>query len=195
MGGVLSSIGGLFGAGQASSAAKQAANISGQATDKSIALQKYMYDTTRGDYAPYREAGTNALNNMTGANQNAFFNDPSLKWRYDQGLNAMNQTAAAKGGLQSGAALKAGQNYGQNMASTEYQNAFNRWANIANLGMGAAANTAGAGSNYANSASSLYQNDAANKGNAKLSSANAWNSAYQGAGNALGDIATMFFGG
>ena len=39
----------------------------------------------------------------------------------------MERGAAARGGLQSGAALKAAQRYGQEYASGEYQNAFNRY--------------------------------------------------------------------
>jgi hypothetical protein len=42
-------------------------------------------------------------------------------------MNAMNATAAARGGLISGNALKAGQIYGQEMGSQEYGNAFNRY--------------------------------------------------------------------
>jgi hypothetical protein len=42
----------------------------------------------------------------------------------------MNATAAARGGLISGNALRAGQIYGQEMGSQEYSNAFNRAQNV-----------------------------------------------------------------
>jgi hypothetical protein len=42
-------------------------------------------------------------------------------------MKAMNATAAARGGLISGNALRAGQAYGQEMGSQEYTNAFNRY--------------------------------------------------------------------
>ena len=44
-----------------------------------------------------------------------------------EGLKALDRTAAARGGLISGGALKAASRYGQDMASQEYQNAFNRY--------------------------------------------------------------------
>jgi len=52
--------------------------------------------------------------------------DPGYQFRLSQGLEAMNRQAAARGGLISGAALKAGQRYGQNYASGEYGNAYDR---------------------------------------------------------------------
>jgi hypothetical protein len=45
----------------------------------------------------------------------------------DEGLKALDQTAAARGGLLSGNALQAAQTYGQGLASQEYQNAFARY--------------------------------------------------------------------
>lgn len=51
---------------------------------------------------------------------------PAYKWRYDQGLEALNRTAAAKRMLGSGNRLAELVNYGQGMASQEYDNEFNR---------------------------------------------------------------------
>jgi len=56
-----------------------------------------------------------------------FQQDPGYAFRLKEGMNAMNATAAARGGLISGNALRAGQQYGQEMGSQEYQNAFNRY--------------------------------------------------------------------
>ena len=64
------------------------------------------------------------MNNFTMADFQA---DPGYAFRLKEGMNAMNATAAARGGLISGNALKAGQQYGQEMGSQEYQNAFNRY--------------------------------------------------------------------
>lgn len=56
-----------------------------------------------------------------------FEQDPGYAFRLSEGLKAVDRQAAAKGGLMSGAALKASQRYGQDIASQEYQNAFNRY--------------------------------------------------------------------
>jgi hypothetical protein len=53
--------------------------------------------------------------------------DPGYAFRMREGLKAVDAQAAARGGLISGAALKASQRFGQDMASQEYQNAFNRF--------------------------------------------------------------------
>src|SRR5574343_22292 len=55
------------------------------------------------------------------------YQDPGYAFRMSEGLKALDRTAAARGGLISGSALKAASRYGQDMASQEYQNAFNRY--------------------------------------------------------------------
>jgi hypothetical protein len=52
--------------------------------------------------------------------------DPSYKWRYDQGQQAVERSLAAKGLLNSGNAAIELQQYGQGAASTEYQAQFER---------------------------------------------------------------------
>ena len=52
--------------------------------------------------------------------------DPGYQFRLSEGLKALDRQAAARGGLISGAALKGAQRYGQDYASGEYQNAYNR---------------------------------------------------------------------
>jgi hypothetical protein len=53
--------------------------------------------------------------------------DPSYAFRMSEGMKALERSAAARGGLLSGSTLKGIQRYGQDLASTEYQNAFNRY--------------------------------------------------------------------
>jgi len=53
--------------------------------------------------------------------------DPGYAFRLSEGQKAIDRSAAARGGLQSGAALKAAAEYGQNMGSQEYGNAYNRF--------------------------------------------------------------------
>lgn len=60
---------------------------------------------------------------MTGAFDSA---DPSYKWRFDQGQQAVERSAAAKGLLGSGNVLQELMSYGQGMASTEYAAQFDR---------------------------------------------------------------------
>lgn len=89
---------------------------------------------------------------------NDFEADPGYQFRMDEGMRGVEGGAAARGGLLSGAALKAIQKYGQGLASQEYGNAYNRFtsdqtnqynrlAGLVNTGQGATnqiSNAAGA---------------------------------------------------
>jgi hypothetical protein len=57
----------------------------------------------------------------------AFQQDPGYSFRLGEGLKALERSAAARGGLLSGGTGKALQRYGQEAASQEYGNAFNRF--------------------------------------------------------------------
>lgn len=57
----------------------------------------------------------------------AFRADPGYGFRLSEGLKALERSQAARGGLMSGGTGKALQRYGQDMASQEYGNAFNRF--------------------------------------------------------------------
>jgi len=120
--------------------------------NQQLAFQQKMYDQTREDFAPYRESGTANLNQLntllgiggnTGAADYGRFKtadftptdfaagiDPGYGFRVREGLKAVDRQAAARGGLISGNALKASQAYGQEAASQEYTNAFNRFQTI-----------------------------------------------------------------
>jgi hypothetical protein len=122
--------------------------------------------------------------------------DPGYAFRMSEGMKALDRTAAARGGLLSGAALRGATRYGQEMGSQEYQNAFNRYqTNRANQLnplqslMGAsqtATNAMGtAGQNYANQAGNAYMNAGNARASGYVGSANAWNSALGGATNYL----------
>ena len=53
--------------------------------------------------------------------------DPGYQFRLSEGLKALDRSAAAGAGLQSGSALKAAARYGQGFASNEFGNAFSRY--------------------------------------------------------------------
>ena len=86
---------------------------------------------------PYAQAGTQALGNLQGG-YDAFTQDPSYQFQLDQGNQAVERSLAAQGLGQSGAALKAAQEYGQGLASQSYDNYFNQQSSLANQGYNAA---------------------------------------------------------
>ena len=54
-------LGGMLGNKSSNDAADSAADAQRYAADQAAALQKYMYDTSRGDMMPYMNVGTDAL--------------------------------------------------------------------------------------------------------------------------------------
>jgi len=56
----------------------------------------------------------------------ALLNDPSYRFRFEQGQKALETSAAARGTLLTGGTAKALEEFGQQFASTEYQNLYNR---------------------------------------------------------------------
>lgn len=137
------------------------------ATNQANNTQKYIFDTQRSDYAPWRDAGKNALGSLTDNKfMDNFQGDPGYQFRLNEGMKAINSGASARGMGNSGATMKSLLNYGQNFASNEYNNAYNRnFGRLSSLaGLGAQANQgmAAAGQNYGNQVS----NNMTNFGNA-----------------------------
>jgi hypothetical protein len=136
----------------------RALNAQRDAALQANATQKYIYDTTRQDYQPWRDAGVKALAGLQDPNFGKDLTmDPGYQFRMDQGTNAINAAAAARGMGNSGATLKALARYGQDFASNEYNNAYNRTygrlSSLAGMGQGATGAVASAGQNYGNNVS------------------------------------------
>jgi hypothetical protein len=194
----------LIGGSMQAGAAKDAAKTSADATNQATQLQREQWMQQQQNQAPWLEAGKTALNaltplatNYTPFGMSQFTQDPGYAFRMKEGMNALNNQAAARGGLISGNALKAAQAYGQEMGSQEYMNAFNRYQTERNArlnplqslaGVGqTAANTLGqSGQNYATNVGNALTNQAAIAGNAGMAGANAYGNALSGIGSAYG---------
>jgi len=136
---------GSLASSRASSAQSQAAGEATQAqrdiANQQVALQREQYLKNLELNAPFREAGLTAQNKLLGYlglgegdgryardfSMADYQADPGYAFRLSEGTKALDRTAAARGGLLSGAALKGAQRFGQDLASQEYQNAFNRY--------------------------------------------------------------------
>lgn len=142
---------------------------------------------------------TDALNN--------FANSAGMQFQMQQGANALNNLYAARGQVQSGAAAKALQSYGQN---TALQNYFMPYMGLLGgqqaIGAQSGAAIAGVGSNFGNTAANINQNtaNALGQGALNIGNANAQRAAIGGLANAnmfntigsqLGNLASSFLGG
>lgn len=118
--------------GAESGAASEAATAS-----KNIAMQKELAAIQREDFAPWRDVGQQALDKIWSGFQSGEFEvgkidvtkDPGYQFRMDQGLEAQDKSAAARGRLLSGAQIKGTEEYAQGFASQEYANAYARESN------------------------------------------------------------------
>lgn len=99
------------------------------------------YNKARNIMTPYAESGRQDFANLRGMVQGGQFNtampedqqfsfnfqaDPGYQFRQQQQQNALQGSAAARGGLLSGATMKALQKYGGELASDEYNRAYER---------------------------------------------------------------------
>jgi hypothetical protein len=154
-------------------AANKASSTQAAAADQATQLQERMFNKQVELQEPWRQAGVNALTKMQSGDVMNYM-DPSYSFRLGEGLKALDRTASARGGLISGGALKAAQRYGQDFASQEFGNAYNRLASLAGVGQTSATNTGNAASTFG-----------ANAGNMMTSGAAARASGYVGGANAL----------
>jgi len=174
-----------------SEAAGNAADVQAGAANRAADLQYKQYQENVERQKPFYEAGVNALPELIAASKytpfgmQQFQQDPGYGFRLKEGQQALDRSAAARGGLISGAALKAATRYGQDMGSQEYTNAFNRYQVERAARLNPLQSLTGMGQTTANTLGSAGQNMATNVGEAYMGGANARASGYVGQANAL----------
>lgn len=165
------------------SAAKKAAKAQSKAASDDIAFQRETRDIVRGDFAPAREIGTNALRGYAyelGMGEapegwQGYQQSPGFQFALDQGNANINALAGARGGLHSGATLQALQNNGFGMAQQDYGSWLSRIGGLVDTGQSAAGMSGQAS-----------QNAAAGVSNALAAKGNAAAAGAIGVGNAIG---------
>jgi len=203
-----------IGGGAAIIGGNKAAKVQREATDASTRLQQAQqaeaqrqFDLQRADLAPYREAGGVALGQIgRGTAEGGEFNrrftmadyqaDPGAEFRRAEGQRGVEASAAARGGILSGGALKALARYNSDFAAGEfgaaerrYQgdlgNRFNRLASLAGVGQSATSEGNAASQNFVNQQQAATNNIANNM----QAGANARASQYVNTANAIGGAA------
>lgn len=215
-----SAVASIAGGRAQSRAARQAADAQVRSAEEASRLQREMFAEQVRLQEPFRQGGMTGQNRLMellgiGGNANAsdygrygrdfamsdFEADPGYAFRLAEGNKQLERAAAARGMMLSGSMFKGLQNYGQGLASQEYQNAFNRYQvnrsnqidplqQLMGQGQGAANVLAGA----AGQLGSQLGENAMGAGNARAAG-------YIGRGNAtanmfsqLGDLGSQFAG-
>lgn len=188
-------------------ATREASDAQLQAQRESIEFQREQADLARADREPWRLVGVNKLAELaqrTAADgdlsrkfgMDDFEADPGYAFRQAEGMKGLTNSAAARGGLLSGAALKAASAYNQNLASAEYGNAYNRFetnntnqynrlASLANVGQVAANQNASGAMQLGQNVGNGMMNTANIIGGNMIGAGNARASGYLAQGNAL----------
>lgn len=126
-------------------AAEEAAQLQASAADKDLAFRQKVYDDQIKLNEPWRNAGISALSDLSGGIKSGAFEspenefkdtvpgfkfdfqaDPGYQFRQQQAQQAIERSAAAGGGLFSGATMSDLAKKSGQMASDEYDNAYNR---------------------------------------------------------------------
>jgi hypothetical protein len=177
-----------------SQAAKKAAQTQADSARYAADLQQAQYEQAREDLAPYRELGYTSLEDINrlkpyltsqfGDEQLAQYLDPSMAFRMKYGTQATERLGNVSGGALSGNTMRALQDFGQNLASSEYGNAFNRFQTERTNIYNTLANIAGMGQGAVNTGINAGQTSAANQGQLAVGAANAQAAGTVGAANA-----------
>ena len=204
IGGAIAAVGGIGSAIISSNGARSAANATTQAADRSAAVIERNYDLSSQALRPWQQSGLGAnamLNDYYGINpgqdgansQNAFrrfIQNSDYGFQFGQGSNAVNSGFAGAGTLKSGAAMKALEDYRQNLQQGYRGEFLAGLGNQQALGAAAASAQAGVSQNAGNSLANVYTQQGSNLANAALVTArntsNALGSAFNTAGYLYG---------
>lgn len=173
------------GAGASAWGAKKGADALSDAIEEAVALQREQMRVAEELYAPYRGAGERSVSAYEEniGNQPTYQNtlatladDPGYQFRLEQGQNTLENSAAARGNLLSGATLKDLTGYAQGMASQEgqaaysrdmnaYNNQQNQLANLMQMGFNSVSGQVGQQAQSANNLANLAMQGGQNQAN------------------------------
>ena len=204
----------VAGGAMAAKGAKSAAKTQAQAAQDANAAQERMFQKQIELQEPFRQGGMTAqqeimqllgiggdktaagygsLGKAFGADQ--FQQDPGYAFRQSEGMKALERSAAARGNLLSGSTMKGIQRFGQDLASQEYQNAFNRFQIERSARLNPLQSLMGSGQSAANvmtgAAGQMGQNEASNLYNAGQARASGYIGQANALSGALGQIGSI----
>lgn len=204
----LAAAGSLGGAAMQSSAAKSAAKTQADSATQALDFQKEVYANQQANQAPFQAAGKTSVAELMKGIQDGTFgkfqaptlqqarNTPGYQFTQQQGIDAIDRSAAAHGSLGTGGTLKNIQAYGTGLADQIYNDVFSRalqgqttnfneLMGVANLGENATQNVNAAGNQAAVNVGSLMTQQGNATAAGQVGSANAWSNGISGTSNGL----------
>lgn len=184
--GLLSSYLGSKAAGQAADAETNAANQANQ-------TQLGIYNDEKANSAPWLQSGNAALTQLNSEMPDLtrkftsadFVQDPGYQFQLQQGQQAMQRSAAAKGLLNSVGTQENLNSYSQGMANTDYQQALGNFTNSQAQRYNMLSGLSGQGLSAANMTNAAAANAGNNISSNQMASGNAQAAGYVGQANAV----------
>jgi len=171
--------------------ANKAAKAQLQGAREGAAAEREMFERQVELQEPFRQVGVNALPDLVAASQydpftiDKFQADPGYGFRLKEGIRALENSAAARGGLLSGNTMRGITRYGQGLASEEFGNAFNRYQAGFASRLNPLQALAGVGQTSSNTLSNAAGQLGSSLSNLAVGAGNARASGYAGTANAL----------
>lgn len=191
--------------------AKKGASAQQKAADEAAQVQREIFQKQTELAEPFRQAGITSQNELMrllgiggdatapdygmltrGYRPEDLPMDPGYQFRLREGTKALERRLAAGGKYFSGGALKAGQQYGQELASSEYMNAFNRAQAQLGTRLGTLGSLYGAGQAAAQQVAGQAGQYGENVGNLLMAGGAARASGYAGQANALNQALSQY---
>ena len=181
---VLPGIGSVRAGKEVAEAEKESARLQAQAAERALEFQKEQY----ADIKPYLMRGMEGYQNLLESPE-AYKETPGYMFRLQEGLKAIG-IPEGRPDL-TGAQIKAATRYGQDYATSEYQNALARYAGLSELAQG----VGGVSSRYASNVGNLLMGAAQARARGVTGAAQARASGNIGAGRDIMAGLGMLFGG
>ena len=179
-------VGGLLGA----KGSKDAMNAELKGVREGIESEERMFDKSLELQAPYREAGYEALNNMTGmqgtenrANMlNEYYAGEEFGVMEGQVAEQQQRNALATGSGRAGSNKAAMATIAPSLGQDYLNNMYNQYNNVANMGMGAASQGSNQAMQLGGNVSRLQQSGAQARSANAINQANIWGNVVNDAG-------------
>lgn len=174
---------------------QSAANAEESAANQSNNTQLQMFNQQQANEAPYLAEGTKALgqlqSQLPGLESNFSLSDfqqnPGYQFQLQQGQAALQQSAAARGLLNSTGTMKDMDTYTQGLANTDYNNAYNQYNQNRQTNYNMLASAAGLGQTAVAGSNQAAQTAGTNISNNQIGAGNAAAAGYVGGANAIGN--------
>lgn len=204
--GLFSFVGSLIGGGKAKKASKKAAQLQYDAAMAGVRETQRQFDATRADFAPYQQAGTDALAQLralmglNGAEEQqseiaALRETPLYKSLYGAGEEAVLANAAATGGLRGGNTQRSLAEFGEDTLASLIERQLSGYGGLVGVGAGASGAVGNFGANAVAAMNELRNQGAGAKAQDVLTRGGINSQNWQNAGGFLDNAISAFLPG